>query len=119
MDFSNRAQSGRPKFLRIHFFADRHRADQVMRDFCERCGVGFRRQKIEAAINLKCIRADNFRAEIARDIGRELGLSSGGLGYVQKKKSLKKKKVRRGGSPPTPMLGLRDNPLPTKKQKER
>ena len=93
MDFSNRAQSGRPKFLRIHFFADRHRADQVMRDFCERCGVGFRRQKIEAAIDLKCIRADNFRAEIARDIGRELGLSSGGWAYDEKYISHKLKRV--------------------------
>jgi len=65
----------------------------VMRDFCERCGVGFRRQKIEAAIDLKCIRADNFRAEIARAIGRELGLSSGGWAYDEKYISHKLKRV--------------------------
>ena len=93
MDFANRAQSGRPKFLRIHFVADRHRADQVMRDSCEHCGVGFRRQKIEAAINLKCIRADNFRAEIARDIGRELRFSGGGRADDKKYVSHKLKRV--------------------------
>ncbi len=64
-----------------------------MRDFCERCGVGFRRQKIEAAINLKCIRADNFRAEIARDIGRELGFSGGGRADDKKYVSHKLKGV--------------------------
>jgi len=114
MDFSNRAQSGRPKFLRIHFFADRHRADQVMRDFCERCGVGFRRQKIEAAIDLKCIRADNFRAEIARAIGRELGLSSGGWAYDEKYISHKLKHVVTAVPQPQSWSAREDTRLYTK-----
>ena len=65
----------------------------MMPRFCKGRGGGFGGQKIETLIDLKCIRADNFRAEIARDIGRELGLSSGGWAYDEKYISHKLKRV--------------------------
>jgi len=74
----DRAQRDSTKFLRAHLFQDRHRADQVMRRFRESRGIGFRGQKIETAINLKCVCADDFCIEIARDVGRELRFSGGG-----------------------------------------
>src|SRR6266404_1743039 len=45
----------------------------MMRGFGERCGVGLCRQKINPAINLKCIRANDFRANFMRDVGRQFG----------------------------------------------
>ncbi len=45
----------------------------MMRGFGERCGVGLCRQKIKPAINLKCIRANDFRADFMRDVGRQFG----------------------------------------------
>src|SRR5437762_13414273 len=50
----------------------------MMRRFGKRCGIGLRRQKIEPAINLKCIRVDNLRADFLRDISRKLGFTSCG-----------------------------------------
>jgi hypothetical protein len=49
-----------------------------MRSFRERCCIGLRGQKIEAAINLKRIRTDNFGAHLTRDIGCQLGFTARG-----------------------------------------
>src|SRR6266567_8708353 len=78
MDFIDSARRGATKFFHIHFFTERRCADQMMRGFRERCHVGLRGQKIEAAINLKRVRADNFGAEIVRNISRQLRFPSSG-----------------------------------------
>src|SRR5712691_5200166 len=78
MNFGNGAQCDSTKLLRIHRLLERYRADQVMGRFGESRGIGFRGQKIETAINLKCVGADNFGIEIARDIGGEFRFSGGG-----------------------------------------
>src|SRR5713101_5097002 len=78
MNFVDRAQCVSAKLLRVHLFQDRYRADQMMRRFCQSGGIGFCGQKIETAINLKCVGADNFGIEIARDIGGEFRFSGGG-----------------------------------------
>src|SRR6266568_5931641 len=78
MNFVEHAQCDSAKLLGIHLLQDRYRADQVMRRFCQSRGIGFCGQKIETAINLKCVGADDFRIEIVRDVGREFRLSGGG-----------------------------------------
>src|SRR5438477_5622048 len=77
MDFANSAPRDSTKLLRIHLLLDRYRADQVMRGLYESRGIGFPGQEVEAAINLKCVGADDFCTEIVRDIGRELRFSGG------------------------------------------
>jgi hypothetical protein len=49
-----------------------------VRRFPERCRVGLGGQQRQTAINLKSIRADNFRVAPRRDIGRELGFTARG-----------------------------------------
>jgi hypothetical protein len=78
MDFIDGARRGATKFLRIHFFAGRRCPNQMMPDLRERCRVGLCGQKIEATINLKRIRADNFGAEVVRDISRQLRFPGSG-----------------------------------------
>ena len=72
MNFINDARRRAAIFLRIHLFVKRRRADQVMRRFLKRRSTRFCRQQIEAAINLKRVRADNFCAETVRDISRQI-----------------------------------------------
>src|SRR5439155_14772614 len=43
----------------------------MMRSFCKCCGLRFCRQEIKSTVNLKCVRADNFRANFACDVSRE------------------------------------------------
>src|SRR6266403_1700589 len=78
MDFIDGARRGATKFFHIHFFVERRCSNQMMPGFRERCDVGLRRQKIEAVINLKRVRADNFGAEIVRDISRQLRFPGSG-----------------------------------------
>ena len=42
MDFADRAERKFPELFRVHLFQDRHRADQMMRNLCQRCRVWFR-----------------------------------------------------------------------------
>src|SRR5438270_7183519 len=72
MNLADRLQREVPKFFRIHLFQDRHRADEMMRNFRERRSVRLRGQQIQSAINLECVRADNFCAELVRHISRDL-----------------------------------------------
>ncbi len=51
----------RPKFFDIHFLAQRHRAEQMVRRFCQSRLLGLRREQIEPAINLERVRADDLR----------------------------------------------------------
>src|SRR6266550_3984258 len=78
MDFIDGARCGATKFFHIHFFVERRCPNQMMPDFRERCHVGLRGQKIEAAINLKRVRADNFGAEIVRNISRQFRFPGSG-----------------------------------------
>ena len=66
------------EFLRIHLFAQRHGADQMMRRFRQGRLIWLRRQQIESAINLKRIRADDFGADLPRDFRSELGFPGRG-----------------------------------------
>src|SRR5437588_3353658 len=75
MNLADRLQREVPKFFRIHLFQDRHRADEMMRNFRERRSVRLRGQQIQSAINLERVRADNFCAELVRDISRDLGFA--------------------------------------------
>ena len=68
-------RSRAPEFFRVHFFSKRHDADQVMRRFRKRWRLRFRRKQVEATINLKCVGADNLRANFPRDIGCNFGFS--------------------------------------------
>ena len=78
VNFIDGAKRELSEFLRVHFFQDRHRPDQMMRHFGESGRVRFGGQKIETAINLKRVGADDFGADLARYIGGELGFSGGG-----------------------------------------
>ena len=78
MDLIDGARRGALKFFRVHLLVKRRCANQMMGSFRERCGIGLRGQKIEATINLKRIRTDNFGAHFTRDIGCQLGFTSGG-----------------------------------------
>src|SRR5205809_7477344 len=75
MNLVNCPRSGAPKFFGAHLVVKRYDADQMMECFRERCSIRLRRQQIEPVINLKRIRADNLRADLLCDVGRELGLS--------------------------------------------
>ena len=78
MNLINRPRGNAPKFFRAHLFVKRYDADQMMRRFRERCGIRLCRQEIEPVINLKRIRADNLRADLLCDIGRQFGFSRRG-----------------------------------------
>jgi hypothetical protein len=78
MNFINRARGGTTKFLRVHLFVKRNCTDQLMRRFRKCCGIRFCGQKIESAINLECISANNFRARFECDSSRQLGFPSRG-----------------------------------------
>src|SRR6266542_423371 len=78
MNFIDGARRGATKFFCIHIFVERRCPNQMMRDLRECCHVGLRSEKIEPAINLKRVRADNFGAYFMRDIGSQLGLAGGG-----------------------------------------
>ena len=78
MNLINRPRGDAPKFFGAHLFVKRYDADQMMERFRERCSIRLRRQQIEPVINLKRIRADNLRADLLCDIGRELGFSGPG-----------------------------------------
>src|SRR5205823_14373104 len=66
------------KFFRVHLFQDRHRADEMMRNFGQRCRVRLCREQIESAINLKRVRADNFATKFHRSIGRDFRFAARG-----------------------------------------
>ena len=78
MDLIDGVRRGAAKFFRVHLLVKRRCANQMMRSFRERCCIGLRGQKIEAAINLKRIRTDNFGAHCTRDIGCQLGFTARG-----------------------------------------
>jgi hypothetical protein len=78
MNFADGPERKPPKFCRAHRFQDRHRADEMMRNFRDRGRVRFCGQQIESPINLKRVGADNFRAELARNIGRYFRFAGGG-----------------------------------------
>ena len=84
MNFVERGKRQATKFLRVHFFADRHRADQMMRRLCARRLIGLRSQKIETAINLKRIGVDNLGIDVVCEIGRELGFPGRGWANDEK-----------------------------------
>jgi hypothetical protein len=50
----------------------------MMRSFRERDCTRLCSQQIEAAVNLKCVRADDFRIEITSDTSGEVGFSGRG-----------------------------------------
>src|SRR5439155_17005416 len=72
MNFADGLERKSAKVRGVHLFQDRHRADQMMRRFCQRCGIRLSRQQIEPAINLERVRAHNFSAELARNVSRDL-----------------------------------------------
>jgi pSer/pThr/pTyr-binding forkhead associated (FHA) protein len=76
MNLVDRTQGRATKFFGVHFFPKRNSADQVMRHFRESPGIGLGREKIEPAINLKCIATDDFGIDLASNVGRDLRLSS-------------------------------------------
>ena len=78
MNFVECGKRQATKFLRVHFFANRHCADQMMRRLCARRSIRLRGQKIETAINLKRVDVDNLRIDIVCEIGRELGFPGRG-----------------------------------------
>jgi hypothetical protein len=78
MDLIDGVRRGAGKFFRVHVVVKRRCANQMMRSFRERCGIGLRGQKIEAAINLKRIGADNFGLHFTRNVGRDFGFTAGG-----------------------------------------
>ncbi len=78
MDLLDRSQSHAPEFLCVHFLQDRHRADQMVRRLRQRKRTRFRGQQLEAFVNLKRIRADNFGIDVMRDIRRQFGFSGRG-----------------------------------------
>src|SRR5712692_5019315 len=75
MDFIDCAQRKLPKFFRIHLLQDRHRTDQMMLGLRQRSCVRFCGEKIETAIDLERVRADNFGADIARHVSSKLRFS--------------------------------------------
>ncbi len=78
IDFLDRGERELAKFLRAHFLGQRHGADQMMRHFPQRRLVRLRGQQRQAAINLKGVGADNFRAAARRDISRDFGFPARG-----------------------------------------
>ncbi len=78
MNFIDNARGGAPKLLRVHLFVKRDCVDQMMQHFCNRCGIGLRRQKIESAVDLESVGVDNLCADFLRDISRQLGFTSRG-----------------------------------------
>src|ERR1700730_5890372 len=66
-----------PKFRRVHFLQDRHRTDQMMRRSRECRGIRFPAKQVEAAVDLKRIRANDLGAEFVSDVRSELGFSRG------------------------------------------
>jgi hypothetical protein len=72
------------EFCRVHFLQDRHRPDQVMRNFGESSGVRLRGEKIKPAIDLKCVSINYLRINPARHIGGELGFSDGSRTHDEK-----------------------------------
>src|SRR5438270_3505943 len=50
----------------------------MMLRFCQRCRIGFGREQIEATINLKCIRVDDFGADLRGNVSRDLRFASCG-----------------------------------------
>ena len=67
-----------PEFFRVHFLQDRHRPDQMMRNFGERGGVRLGREEIKSGIDLERVGINDFCIEIPRHIRGELGFSDSG-----------------------------------------
>ena len=78
MDLIDGVRRGAAKFFRVHLLVKRRGVNQMMGSFRERCGVGLRGQKIDAAINLKRVGANNFTVHFTCDIGCQLGFTARG-----------------------------------------
>jgi hypothetical protein len=78
MDLIDGVRRGAAKFFRVHLLMKRRCANQMMGSFRKRCRIGLPGQKIEAVINLECVRVDDFATNFARDIGCQLGFTGSG-----------------------------------------
>jgi hypothetical protein len=76
MNVANRCLSRGAVFVDVHLLLEWHGANQVMPRFRERRLIRFGREQVEAAINLKRIRADDFGTELPRDLSGDVRFSN-------------------------------------------